>query len=93
MKASHQIHNLHGSSGPESVISKCQFTIGRNGLSFQIRIIARCRVNRGELKPEAAYFFSDVKDTSQILAIAEPCFLAFNAKVSLRPIMNPIGSC
>ena len=54
-----------------------------------------------DLKPEAAYFLADddgqrscsivfeMKDTSQIPAIAEPWFLAFNAKVSLRPVMNP----
>jgi hypothetical protein len=53
-----------------------------------------------ELKPEAAYFFADdngnrsasivfdMKDTSQIPAAAEPWFLAFNANVSFRPIMN-----
>jgi hypothetical protein len=54
-----------------------------------------------DLKPEAAYFFADdsghrsgsivfdMKDTSEIPAVAEPWFLAFNAEVSLRPIMNP----
>jgi len=54
-----------------------------------------------ELKPEAAYFFAgddgqrsgsivfDMKDSSEIPAIAEPWFLAFNAKISLRPVMNP----
>ena len=54
-----------------------------------------------DLKPEASYFFSDdagqrscaivfdMKDTSQIPAIAEPWFQAFNAMISLRPVMNP----
>src|ERR1700738_5184841 len=54
-----------------------------------------------DLKPEAAYFFTDdsgqrsgsivfdIKDTSEIPAVAEPWFLAFDAKVSFRPIMNP----
>jgi hypothetical protein len=54
-----------------------------------------------DLKPDAAYFFADdggqrsgsivfdMKDPSQIPAVAEPWFLAFNAQVSLRPIMNP----
>jgi hypothetical protein len=53
-----------------------------------------------DLKPEAAYFFADesgqrscsivfdMKDPSQIPAVAVPWFLAFNAKISLRPIMN-----
>ena|ERR1700733_1587120 len=52
------------------------------------------------LKPEAAYFTSgasgerggfivfDMKDTSQIPAIAEPFFLAFNARVTFFPVMN-----
>jgi hypothetical protein len=54
-----------------------------------------------DLKPEAAYFMADddgqrsgsivfdMKDTSQIPAIAEPWFLAFNATLSLRPVMSP----
>jgi len=54
-----------------------------------------------DLKPEAAYFFADdngnrsgsivfdMNDTSQIPAVAEPWFLAFNAKVSFRPVMHP----
>ena len=54
-----------------------------------------------DLKPEAAYFFADddgqrsgsivfdMKDSSQIPAVAEPWFLAFGAKISLRPVMTP----
>ena len=54
-----------------------------------------------DLKPEAAYFFADdsgnrsasivfdLKDESQIPAVAEPWFLSFNAQVSFRPVMNP----
>lgn len=53
-----------------------------------------------DLKPEAAYFtddhgqragflFFEMQDVSQIPAIAEPWFLAFNASVELHPVMRP----
>jgi hypothetical protein len=54
-----------------------------------------------EVKPEAAYFYADdhgnrcgsvvfdMKDSSEIPALAEPWFLAFNAKISFRPVMTP----
>ncbi|MDB5077905.1 MAG: hypothetical protein JWO42_4084 [Chloroflexi bacterium] len=54
-----------------------------------------------ELKPEASYFFANnwgmrsgviivnMQDASQIPAIAEPFFLAFNASVEVYPVMSP----
>jgi len=52
-----------------------------------------------EQKPEAAYFiadngkrtallFLDIQDVSQLPALAEPWFLAFNATVEVTPAMN-----
>ncbi len=54
-----------------------------------------------DLKPEVACFTAnefgercgsvifDRKDTSQIPSIAEPCFLAFNARLTITPATNP----
>lgn len=53
-----------------------------------------------EMKPEAAYFtedngrragfiFCDIQDVSQLPAVAEPWFLAFNASVEFHPAMTP----
>ena len=53
-----------------------------------------------EQKPEAVYFLADkgqrtgliffeMQDASQIPAVAEPWFLAFNASIELHPVMIP----
>jgi len=65
------------------------------------KLITAIQQNLAEIKPEAVYFtaddegkrcgmiFLDMKDSSQIPALAEPWFLGFNAKVTFRPVMNP----
>jgi hypothetical protein len=53
-----------------------------------------------DLKPEAVYFsddkgqrtgylFFEMDDLSQIPAVAEPWFLAFNAAIEIHPVMVP----
>ncbi len=65
---------------------------GKLGTTFQT-ILA-------DLKPEAVYFTDDngqrtaflsleMENASQIPAIAEPWFLAFNASIEIHPVMVP----
>jgi hypothetical protein len=53
-----------------------------------------------DLKPEAVYFtddsgqragymFFEMLDASEIPAVAEPWFLAFNASIEIHPVMRP----
>jgi hypothetical protein len=54
-----------------------------------------------DLKPEAAYFttgetgertailFLEMKDSAEIVRVAEPFFLRFEARVTFQPVMNP----
>ena len=53
-----------------------------------------------DLRPEAVYFtdndgqragfiFLDMQDASQIPAVAEPWFVAFNASIEIHPVMIP----
>lgn len=70
-----------------------------NELARQGRLGTTIRSILDDLKPEAAYFTDDngertgfiifdLKEPSQIPAVAEPWFLTLNAKVSFRPAMN-----
>ncbi len=62
-------------------------------------IVKKIQSILADLKPEAAYFtefdgkrtgliFFDMKDTSEIPAVAEPWFLAFDANVEIKAVMN-----
>ena len=42
-----------------------------------------------EAGERTAYFFLDLKDVTQIPAMAEPFFLGLNARITFMPAMNP----
>jgi hypothetical protein len=71
-----------------------------NELARQGKLGSTIQQILADLKPEAAYFaedkgqrtgyiFFDMTDSSQLPVIAEPWFLALNAKITVRPAMNP----
>src|SRR5260221_3233141 len=71
-----------------------------NGKAKSGNLAKTIRAILDEQKPEAAYFTDmqgkrtgllivDMKDASQIPALAEPWFLSFNASVEIHPVMIP----
>jgi hypothetical protein len=75
-------------------------TDSANELARQGKLGSTIQSILADIKPEAAYFaddegertgfiFFDLPDSSGIPGVAEPWFLALNARVSFRPVMNP----
>jgi hypothetical protein len=71
-----------------------------NELARQGKLGSTIQSILADIKPEAAYFtdddgertgfiFFDLADSSAIPSVAEPWFLALNARLSFRPAMNP----
>jgi len=75
-------------------------TEAANELARQGKLGSTIESILADLKPEAAYFtdddgertgfiFFDLADSSAVPGVAEPWFLALNARLSFRPAMNP----
>lgn len=71
-----------------------------NRLAKEGQLGARVKAILQDIKPEAAYFGAengkrtafliiDMKDASQMPAIAEPFFQSFNATIEQIPVMTP----
>jgi hypothetical protein len=74
-------------------------TQAANELARQGKLGSTIQSILADLKPEAAFFtdddgertgfiFFDLADSSAIPAVAEPWFLALNARLTFRPVMN-----
>jgi hypothetical protein len=74
-------------------------TEAANQLARQGKLGSTIQSILADLKPEAAYFtdddgartgyiFFDLADSSAIPGVAEPWFLALNARLTFRPAMN-----
>ena len=74
-------------------------TEAANDLARQGKLGSTIQSILDDLKPEAAYFtdddgertgyiFFDLPDSSAIPGVAEPWFLALNARLTFRPAMN-----
>ena len=75
-------------------------TEAANELARQGKLGSTIQSILDDVKPEAAYFtddegertayiFFDLKDSSAIPSVAEPWFLALDARLTFRPVMNP----
>ena len=75
-------------------------TEAANQLARQGKLGSTMQSILADLKPEAAYFaeddgertgyiFFNLEDSSGMPAAAEPWLLALNARITLRPAMNP----
>src|SRR5260370_14761194 len=83
------------------VLLKVEFPVETANAAMKAGTMAKTiQVILDEQKPEAAYFLAsngmrsgliilDLKDPSQIPAVADPWFLAFNASVEMQPVMVP----
>jgi hypothetical protein len=82
------------------VLLKASMTVDTGNQSIRSgKLPATIQAILDEQKPEAAYFiaeggmrtallFLDIQDVSQLPALAEPWFLAFNAAVEVTPAMT-----